>query len=223
MPDFSIELSLDGHVCGLDEVGRAPLAGPVVAACVYILPEKRREDIWTHVNDSKMLSRERREALCGEIRAQSFWAVGEACPREIEELNIVHASFLAMKRAYRAMCREFSLTMHTALIDGHITPEFPCGTKAVIKGDAKCVSIAAASILAKVHRDRLMAKHARKHASYGWERNVGYGTPEHLRAIDAHGVTDHHRRTFAAVRNYVEFGATRIQLELPIKQELATP
>ena len=133
--------------------------------------------------------------------------------REIENINIVQASFLAMKRAYEAKGQMAGL----ALIGEHIVPkDFPCATKAVIKGDAKSVSIAAASIIAKVHRDEMMGRLAEAHPHYGWERNVGYPTPEHMAAIDAHGITDYHRRTFAPVQNYVEFGTTQRQMQMAI-------
>jgi ribonuclease HII len=215
-PDFSIEDSMGGRVCGLDEVGRAPLAGCVVAACVFIPAENASKKIWKKVNDSKALSKEQREELVIEIREYSSWAIGEACPREIETINIVQASFLAMRRAYDTMCAQFAFAPDAALIDGHITPKFPCAVQAIIKGDAKSVSIAAASIIAKVHRDNILSELAQTHPHYGWERNVGYPTPEHLDAIDRHGITDHHRKTFAPIRNFIEFGCVNRQLKLAV-------
>jgi ribonuclease HII len=210
MPDFSFER--DEFVCGLDEVGRAPLAGPVVAACVFVFPEKRNHGVWRDVKDSKALTKKRREDLCPQIKEHVAWAIAEASAREIENINIIQATFLAMKRAYLAMCRDFDLTIKTALIDGNLAPALPCATQAIVKGDSKSVSIAAASILAKVYRDNLMADLAREHNHYGWERNVGYPTAEHMAAIDKHGITDHHRRSFAPVRNFMEFGVTKGQL-----------
>jgi ribonuclease HII len=215
-PDFTIEKSMGGTVCGLDEVGRAPLAGAVVAACVFIPEQHLKKKIWKQVNDSKMVEKSRREELTHEIREYSCWAIGEACPREIETINIVQASFLAMRRAYEQMCQTFDLQPSVALIDGHITPKFPCAVQAVIKGDCKSVSIAAASIIAKVHRDAMLAELAGAHPHYGWERNVGYPTPEHLRAIDKHGITDHHRRTFAPVRSFIEFGCVQRQISMAV-------
>ena len=215
-PDFSIENSAGGLVCGLDEVGRAPLAGAVVAACVFIPNENLEKKIWKKVNDSKILTREMRENLVPEIKEYSCWAIGESCPREIEKTNIVQASFLAMRRAFGAMCNSFSLMPETALIDGHIAPQFPCAVQTVIKGDSKSVSIAAASILAKVHRDNMLAELAKKHPHYGWEHNVGYPTPEHLEAINRYGITGYHRRTFAPVRNFIEFGNVHRQLNLAV-------
>ena len=177
-PDFSIEKSIDGHVCGLDEVGRAPLAGPVVAACVFIEDANARKKIWREVNDSKVLSVGKREALAFKIKEHAVWAIAEASHIEIETLNIVQASFLAMRRAF-GQCFTQPVTI-TALIDGHIIPrEFPCPAKAIIKGDGKSVSIAAASIIAKVYRDALMKKLAEEHPHYGWERNAGYAIGQH--------------------------------------------
>lgn len=208
---------MGGIVCGLDEVGRAPVAGAVVASCVYIPEENVKKKIWKQVNDSKQFTRARREEMFAEIMEFSCWGVGEACPREIENINIVQASFLAMRRAYDAMRAAFDIAPQGALIDGHIRPRaFPCPTQAIIQGDCKSVSIAAASILAKVHRDRHLCKLAEAHPHYGWERNVGYPTREHLEAIDKHGITEHHRKTFTPVRNFIEFGRVYTQLKLAI-------
>lgn len=215
-PDFSIEKSIGGRVCGLDEVGRAPVAGAVVAACVFIPEEHKRKKIWRKVNDSKMLTRQFRDEIVAEIREYSFWAIGEACPREIENINVVQASFLAMKRAFEQMCVSFEISPDAALIDGHIKPQLPCGMRAVVKGDSKSVSIAAASIIAKVHRDNILTELAKTHPHYGWERNVGYPTSEHLTAIDKHGITDFHRKTFTPIRNFIEFGQVYPQLKLAI-------
>jgi ribonuclease HII len=216
MPDFSFENAIKGFVCGLDEVGRAPVAGPVVAACVFIPQDKIKENIWNEVNDSKALSREEREAMFDEIRQHSAWAIAECCNDEIENINIVQASFLAMRRAYDAMCINFSVRMDGALVDGHIAPKFPCEVKTIIKGDSKSVSIAAASVIAKVYRDRMMQRLAEDHPQYGWHSNVGYPTRKHLEAIQAHGITRYHRKTFAPVRNFIEFGDIEPQLRLAV-------
>ena len=213
MPDFTLEeecaKEYGGDVCGLDEVGRAPLAGPVVAACVFIPPGKRDLKIWRQVDDSKLLKAQTRRDMMDEIKAHCLWGIAECCPREIEQMNIVQASLEAMRRAYQMMGQVCSL----ALIDGNQKPSFPCSVLTVVKGDQKSVSIAAASIIAKVYRDGLMARLAQDHPHYGWERNVGYPTPEHLKAIDAHGLTDHHRKTFAPVRNFLEIGTVQRQLK----------
>lgn len=219
MPDFSLENFHEGFLFGLDEVGRAPLAGPVVAACVHIPVDKRGEKIWTRVDDSKKLSRKQREGLIEEIKAHSVWAVAEASAREIEEINIVQASFRAMERAFMS-CeidpRRGESTLRVALVDGHIAPRLPCRVQTVIRGDSLSISIAAASILAKVHRDGLMDDLARTHPHYGWNRNAGYPTKEHLSAINKHGLTDHHRRSFAPVRNFLEFGTVEPQLKIAL-------
>lgn len=204
-PNFSIENTIHGPVCGLDEVGRAPLAGPVMAACVYVPENLRDHAVWKTVNDSKKLSKKKREALFGEVQNACLWGLGESSAREIETLNIVQASFLAMRRAFAHMHEQYKPPPGlTALIDGHITPKvFPCPTQTVIKGDQKSLSIAAASILAKVTRDRLMGALAEDYPYYGWERNAAYPTREHLEGIQKHGITKHHRTTFAPVQNYM--------------------
>ncbi len=220
-PDFSFEEQANGLVCGLDEVGRAPVAGPVVAACVFIAVEKRFEKIWTEVNDSKMIPAKKREMLAEEIKNHSVWAIAESSVEEVETLNIVQASFLAMRRAYQE-CLEKGPRLRgesskvTALIDGHIVPVFPCPARAIVKGDTKSVSIAAASIIAKVYRDALMANLGEDCPHYGWHHNAGYPTKKHLDAIDTHGLTSHHRKTFSPVRNYMEFGAVNPQMKMAV-------
>lgn len=204
-PDFSIEDGFTGGVCGLDEVGRGPLAGPVVAACVYIPAEKRGLDFVSKIRDSKKLSETRLIELDALIREHFEFGVAECTPSEIDQINILQASLAAMKRAFEQIK---NVAIIHALVDGNHCPKLSCPATPVIKGDGKSVSIAAASILAKVHRDRLMSELARAHPHYGWERNAGYPTAEHLSAIDRHGITPHHRRTYAPVRNFIEFGAT---------------
>jgi ribonuclease HII len=215
-PDFTFEKSMKGLVCGLDEVGRAPLAGPVVAACVFIPKDKLKESVWSEVNDSKLLSAAKREELFDEIRLHSAWAISEACSDEIENINIVQASFLAMRRAYDAMIANFNVRIDGALIDGSIKPEFPCKVKTIVKGDSKSVSIAAASIIAKVYRDRMMQRLGAEFPHYGWEQNAGYPTRQHLDAIQKHGLTHFHRKTFAPVRNFIEFGNIEPQLKIAV-------
>lgn len=203
-PDFSIENSHGGIVCGIDEAGRAPLAGPVVAACVVIPPESRRLKFIAAVNDSKKIPREKRETLYDLICAHASYGVGMATPREIDKINIHHATLLAMKRAFENMKSAATV----AIIDGKFAPALPCAVQTVIKGDALSKSIAAASIVAKVTRDRLMAALHEEFPVYGWNRNAAYPTPEHLSAIRAHGITPHHRRSFSpcAQRSLLERG-----------------
>ncbi|HEX7776633.1 MAG TPA: ribonuclease HII [Parvibaculum sp.] len=181
------------RVCGIDEAGRGPLAGPVVAAAVVLDPANCPEGL----NDSKKLDETRREALYAALIASAEIGVGIASVEEIDRLNILWASMLAMSRALEAL----AVAPAFALIDGNRVPKIDCPARAVIGGDGLVVSIAAASIVAKVTRDRMMAALAVEHPGYGWLTNRGYGTPEHLDALTRLGATAHHRRSFAPVRN----------------------
>ena len=203
-PDLSFETALgQGRlVCGIDEVGRGPLAGPVVAAAVVLPAGGLPDALARAINDSKALSLRTREALEPEIRAHALAvALAEASPAEIDALNIHKATLLAMKRAYEALPGE---PPAVALIDGKFKPDLACLMEAIVKGDGRSQSIAAASIVAKVARDREMLRLAELHPQYGWDRNAGYPTPEHLEALRRHGVTPHHRVTFAPVRAQIE-------------------
>jgi ribonuclease HII len=192
MPDYSIEREIGGVVAGVDEAGRGPLAGPVVAAAV-VLDVRRIPD---GIDDSKKLQRERREALHGLILGSAHVGVGIASVEEIDRVNILQATFLAMLRAIEAL----PLRPDHLLIDGNQRPkQLPCACRTVVGGDGLSLSIAAASIIAKVTRDRIMLELAREHPHYGWERNAGYGTPEHHRALSLVGVSVHHRRSFEPV------------------------
>lgn len=203
VPDFTLEDSLEAPVCGLDEAGRGPLAGPVIAACVHIPQAARQESFLTAVNDSKKLSPKKRELLFGQIKNHCAFGIGEVLPVEIDTLNIHNASLLAMRRAYEALLETFGIHPRAALIDGKFKPDIACSCLPVIGGDGLSVSIAAASILAKVTRDTIMTRLHEEHPVYGWDRNAGYGTPEHLRVIADHGITPHHRRSFAPVKESV--------------------
>ncbi|TNE31636.1 MAG: ribonuclease HII [Alphaproteobacteria bacterium] len=203
LPDFSIEDSLvrqglgDGDaVCGIDEVGRGPLAGPVIAAAV-ILPRPLPPELSGHIRDSKKLSAAKRARIAAAIREFSVFSIGAACVEEIDRINILNATMTAMTRAFEGL-REQSFCNH-ALIDGNRAPKLPCKTLTVIKGDQTSLSIAAASIIAKEHRDALMRRLAEEHPEYGWDSNAGYGTKTHMEALKQHGVTAHHRRSFAPV------------------------
>jgi ribonuclease HII len=190
--------SLAGPIAGVDEAGRGPLAGPVVAAAV-ILDRKR---IPKGLDDSKQMTAEAREkAYCRIIEVASV-GVGEASVDEIDLINIRQATHLAMARAVRALPEipEF------ALVDGNDAPALPCKCDTIIDGDARSVSIAAASIIAKVTRDRIMRALHLEHPLYGWFTNKGYSTEEHLRALTAHGPCLHHRRSFAPVHNILYGG-----------------
>lgn len=197
-PDFSFEEAAGLHaiVCGVDEVGRGPVAGPVMAAAV-ILPRNLPDSVRFAIDDSKRLSEARRRELAPAIRAHAIaWAVAEASVDEIDRLNILQAALLAMTRAVTAL----SVTPELALVDGNRLPkELPCPARALVKGDSKSLSIAAASILAKVERDALMTRLDGDFPGYGWARNAGYPTAEHLAALKRLGVTPWHRRSFGPV------------------------
>jgi len=197
MPHYIYESRLlktmAGPVCGVDEAGRGPLAGPVVAAAV-ILDRKR---IPKGLNDSKQLSEEDREALYPAIMEMAIAVgVGEASVSEIDLINIRQATHMAMARAVRAL----KVAAEFALVDGNDAPALPCRCDTLIGGDGRSVSIAAASIIAKVTRDRLMVALHDDHPGYNWRSNKGYGTPEHYAGLKAHGVTAHHRRSFGPIR-----------------------
>lgn len=192
MPDLALEAACGCvRVCGVDEVGRGPWAGPVVAAAVVL---DRGWDA-AGVDDSKRLTAAARARVRRAIEAHAEIGTGQASVCEIDRLNILHAALLAMRRAVAGLVRRPGC----ALVDGNRLPDLPCPATAVPRGDARSLSIAAASIVAKVERDRLMAGLARDFPGYGWERNAGYGTPEHAAALARLGATPHHRRSFAPV------------------------
>ena len=197
MPDFAHErLHHPGLVAGVDEAGRGPLAGPVVAAAVIL----RQEDCPDGLNDSKQLTAARRAVLEVEIKARALcWGIGVASVEEIDEINILWATMLAMTRAVEALAHDCA----HVLVDGNRCPKWRWASTAVVEGDAKCLSIAAASILAKEARDRMMVEAAVAHPHYGWETNKGYGSPMHLAALREHGPTPLHRRSFAPVAQLV--------------------
>ena len=189
---FKLELDYPQPLAGVDEAGCAPLAGPVVAAAVIL----NRSNFPRGIDDSKMLPIETREKLYGRITKCAAWAVGSASVEEIDTINIYWARMLAMSRAVEAL----GLEPAWVLVDGNACPRWQRPSKAIVDGDAKCRSIAAASIIAKVTRDRMMAELANDHPGYGWETNRGYPTPEHRRALNELGLTPHHRRSFGLVR-----------------------
>jgi ribonuclease HII len=197
MPDFVIEDGCSGVVCGVDEAGRGPLAGPVVAAAVIIDRACFSEELRDNLDDSKLLRRDMREACLDALRHCARIGVGAASVREIDRINILRASLLAMSRAVAAL----GIRPDIALIDGNMTPPaLPCPARTIVGGDGLSFSIAAASVVAKVTRDRIMRALAARHPRYAWETNVGYSTRGHFAAIAEFGVTVHHRRSFAPVR-----------------------
>ncbi len=197
MPDLALESQHAGRVAGVDEVGRGPLAGPVVAAAV-VFPRGVPESLAALIDDSKRLSPAAREAACAALLASGVAeiAVAAASVAEIERLNILAASLLAMRRAVLRL----PTAPDFALVDGNRPPALACPVRCVVGGDALCLSIAAASVVAKVVRDRAMARLHLRFPGYGWASNAGYGTLAHRAALRRLGPTAHHRRTFGTVR-----------------------
>ena len=194
VPDFACESQVGGRVAGVDEVGRGPLAGPVTAAAVVLdvgcIP--------VGLDDSKALSAKKRAALWAEIIAVADVSVAHASVAEIDEINILRASHLAMERAVAGL----RVRPDHVLVDGNLVPrglELPATP--IVRGDARSLSIAAASIVAKICRDRIMVDLAQQHPGYGWESNMGYPTKSHKLALQNIGVTAHHRRSFKPVHN----------------------
>ena len=205
MPDFRIERRCTGLVCGIDEAGRGPLAGPVVAAAVILDSRRFPKSLRDGLDDSKVLSIEQRQACYSSLRrcvarGTAHIGVGAASVAEIDRINILRAALLAMARAVAVL----GVRPDIALVDGNIAPPVDCAVKTVVDGDALSFSIAAASVIAKVTRDRIMRGLAPRYPVYGWGTNVGYATPEHGEAIRQFGVTRHHRRSFAPVRVAIE-------------------
>lgn len=183
-------------VAGMDEVGRGPLAGPVVA-CAAILPDDLAR-LPAGITDSKKLTAKKREALAPLLREVCSFSLGVASVEEIDRINILQATFLAMRRALEGL----SSTPGFVLIDGNQLPRgLPCPARTIVQGDSKCLSIAAASIIAKVARDAMMRELDLLHPGYGWASNAGYGAPVHLQALARLGPPPHHRRSFAPVRD----------------------
>ncbi|MEW9919959.1 ribonuclease HII [Marimonas sp. MJW-29] len=197
-PDFSLEHALQARgylrIAGVDEVGRGPLAGPVTAAAVVLDPARIPEGL----NDSKKLTKRARERLHEEIMQMAEVSIAHASVEEIDNLNILRASHLAMMRALEGL----KVPSDYALIDGNMLPrDLTLPAEAVIKGDGRSQSIAAASIVAKICRDCVMLSLAQQHPGYGWETNMGYGSKSHMEALRNLGVTPHHRRSFKPVHN----------------------
>jgi len=193
MPHFRYERQVGGRVAGVDEAGRGPLAGPVVAAALVFRAKRPPRGI----DDSKKLTAAAREYLFHAIMGCADVGVGSASVEEIDRVNILQATFLAMQRALAAL----AFVPDHVLVDGNrMPPALPCPATTIVEGDAHSLSIAAASIVAKVTRDRLMLQLAAQHPGYGWETNMGYGTATHLDGLNRLGITIHHRLSFAPVR-----------------------
>jgi len=191
-PDWSFEADCPGPVCGVDEAGRGPWAGPVTAAAVIL----NIADLPLGLNDSKKLSEKARDRLEVEIKAKALaWGVGHASPEEICDLNILQATGLAMRRAFEGL----SMTPVFALVDGNYSFHLPCPIRTVVKGDGRSLSIAAASILAKVERDRVMVALEAQYPGYGFKAHKGYGVPAHAAALKRLGPCSAHRLTWAPI------------------------
>lgn len=196
IPDYAHELAALSqgarYVVGIDEVGRGPLAGPVTAAAVRLDPAHIPEGL----TDSKQLSEATRNRLAAEIHACAEVSIAHASVEEIDAINILKAAHLAMERAARGLPN----TPDFALVDGKTVPQgLPCRASGIVKGDCKSLSISAASIVAKVCRDQIMVDLAQQYPAYGWDRNRGYPTREHIAVLKSHGATPHHRRSFGPV------------------------
>ena len=202
MPDWQFEKSAwatgADAVVGIDEAGRGPWAGPVVAGAVVLDPEIIPKDLLSRLDDSKKLKPRAREELFGALEGVARIGVGEADVAEIDHLNILQATMLAMARAVSDLGEP---SPDFALVDGNRAPTLTCAAQTVVKGDSRSLSIAAASIVAKVTRDRIMVALDERYPGYGWEHNAGYGTREHQNALARLGVTPEHRRSFAPIRN----------------------
>ena len=197
-PTYDLEEEIGGIVCGVDEVGRGPWAGPVLTAAVILDPN----NIPPGLNDSKKLSKKKLQALYPLIMATSQVGFGEASVEEIDQHNILQATMIAMARAVDNL----KVTPDHALIDGNRLPKLTCAATWVKKGDSKSLSIAAASIVAKVKRDLLMKNLSKIYPEYGWERNAGYGTPHHIEALSLVGPSRFHRKSFGPIRDLMTQG-----------------
>ena len=188
-------------ICGVDEAGRGPLVGAVVAGAVVLDPSNPIEGL----KDSKKLTAIRREYLYEQIMEKAkAWGVGEASPAEIDEINILQATMLAMRRAIEDLTTRLGAWPEKALIDGNLCPELPIAAEAIVKGDAKEPAISAASIVAKVTRDRQMQILHERHPEYGFAQHMGYPTEAHFAALKQYGTCDQHRRSFSPVRKVLE-------------------
>lgn len=202
MPSFRFELRCEGRVAGVDEAGRGPLAGPVYAAAAVIDRTRVARKLLRMIDDSKKLTLEQREEAYEAMIASGVvqFAVGEASVEEIDRINILQATYLAMRRAVQALVEQ----PEVVLVDGNrVPPQLGCRAETIVGGDAHSYSIAAASIFAKVTRDRYMHALALAYPGYGWETNRGYGSQQHLEALSLLGPTPHHRRSFAPVTRLV--------------------
>ncbi|MGL9682144.1 MAG: ribonuclease HII [Wolbachia sp.] len=196
-PDFTLENKLSGVIAGVDEVGMGSLAGPVVSAAVVFID---RNIVIRGINDSKKLTTKKRQVLYGKITSVAKFGIGIANVEEINSHNILQATKLSMQRALTNLGLELDYVM----VDGNQPPKVKWQVRYVVNGDSLSISIAAASIIAKVRRDKLMQELYDQHPEYNWYKNKGYGTKEHVGAINLHGITEHHRRNFTPISHFIE-------------------
>lgn len=205
LPDWSYENECDGLVAGIDEAGRGPWAGPVIAGAVIFFTKDINPLLITSLNDSKKLSAKKREMLYTLLEEEQkkghlCFAIGSADAAEIDEINILQATFNAMRRALANLAKRPNI----ALVDGNRAPvPFDCPVKTIIKGDALSLSISAASIVAKVYRDRLMKDLSLKYPHYGFEKNAGYGTKDHIAGLKKFGITPEHRKSYKPIAEII--------------------
>ncbi len=196
MPDYKIESELGGTVVGMDEVGRGCLAGDIVVCAVWLDPDVIDGNLLSQINDSKLISRKKREVLYHALtnlpKSSLKYSIAHSSVEEIDDINILRATMLAMSRAYD----KIDLTADAVIVDGNQLPSLPCKTFGFVKGDRKSLSIATASIIAKVYRDNLMSDLNVQYPQYLWHKNAGYGTKAHITAIEEFGITPHHRKSF---------------------------
>lgn len=195
MPNFSLEITAGGLVAGIDEAGRGPWAGPVVAGAVILDQKTIPEALLTGLDDSKKLKPAKRESLFKLLKCHADIGVGISEVSEIDNVNILQATLLAMRRALDALDGQPDI----ALVDGNQAPQLPCRVECIVKGDGLSLSIAAASIIAKVTRDKIMENLAENFPGYGWKRNFGYGTKAHQDGLKRLGVTSQHRKSFKPI------------------------
>ena len=202
LPDFSIEKNYKGLIAGIDEAGRGPLAGPVVAACVILNRSSYPQDL----NDSKKLPKKLREEIFDNLRNSTDVKIGVGIVDEkiIDQINIRNATKLAMKLAFEDLCQHNNVTPNAVLVDGNFIPDISCDAKAIIKGDTKSLSIAAASIVAKETRDQIMLKLHEEFPFYGWNKNQAYPTKFHVDKVKEFGICQYHRKSFEPIKSIVK-------------------
>ena len=202
MPDFSHEINYPRPLVGVDEVGRGPLAGPVVAGAVIIPDNVRGKPEIGMIRSSKELTKKKREIIHDFLVKTCPFAIGMASVQEIDAMNILQATMLAMRRAIQNLANLNHAPAHI-LVDGNKCPQSAYPESFLVRGDSKNITIAAASVIAKVVRDSIMDDLSESYPHYAWQKNAGYGTKQHLDAIHTYGITPHHRKSFAPIRNFI--------------------